>query len=59
MILVLLQGWRWAMVVTEAAPVCFSQDLFSLFDFLKIMIVLNVGTIFKIRRNFQKRKFFN
>ena len=47
------------MVLTKAAPVCFSQDLFSLFDFLKIMIVIIVGTIFKIRRNFRKRSLFN
>ena len=51
-VIVLLLSWRWAFIITEATPVSFTQELFSLFGLLKVMLIIIVSTILKIMGNF-------
>ena len=60
--LVILFRWWWTIKVTEAAPVCLSQKLVSLFHLLTVGIPIPevvVGTVLIVFRNLQSRPFFN
>ena len=51
--LILLFRGRWAVEVTEAAPVCLSQELFSLFHLLLVSVPIPevvVGTVLIVSR---------
>ena len=60
--LVLLFRWWWTIKVTEAAPVCLSQKLFSLFHLNLVGVPIPgviVGTVLIVSRNFEKGSMFN
>ena len=54
--------WRWTIEVAEAAPVCLSQKLFSLFHLLLVGVPIPevvVGTVLVVVGNLQSRTFSN
>ena len=54
--------WRWTIEVAKAAPVCISQELFSLFHLLLVGVPIPevvVRTVLLVLRNFHSRSFFN
>ena len=54
--------WRWTIEVAKAAPVCTSQELFSLFHLLLVGVPIPevvVRTVLIVLRNFHSRSFFN
>ena len=60
--LVLLCRWSLTIEVTEAAPVCLSQKLFSLFHLNLVGVPIPgviVGTVLIVSRNFEKGSMFN
>ena len=60
--LVLLFRWWWTIKFTEAAPVCLSQKLFSLFHLNLVGVPIPgviVGTVLIVSRYFEKGSMFN